>query len=605
MKNKLKSLIVCTVLIVALIIGAVPCYALGSGETDSYINRITGEKASSLGVSGAQGIVDYYAKNSMTLGGEWYVLSFIQNGNRLDYSSYEKNLINYLKNITLYSAVTREKFALVLIALGSTDSFAKKYIQQVSDEAIGKKGVMSYIYGLHLLNNGCSSVLFTKNELVSKIISLQKSDGGWTLSGDRSDVDVTAMALQSLAPYYASNKASIDRAVNMLSARQSSDGDFQSYGVYNAESTAQVIIALSALRIDADSDSRFVKNGKSCLDGLLKYKTGGGFLHSTDGEVNNSASSQAFDAFVSYSRFLRGRGSYYIYANRFTPVSVPTSATSGTVENNEENIASSSAYIPSSAAENVSDSVSNGVTSLSGISNNTEAASTEAVTTSQTETVTDADSTETYVTKIASEENGATSDIETDKHAEIPAYKLIVSAVILALALAVSGIFIILKRRNFKNFIVIFAIAAILITVVLFTNIVPAGSYYNGNGVKVKNPVGTVTLTVRCDTITGKPSAPENPVIIDSTEFEIEQGETVYSVLARASRLKKIPFEHNSNYYVSGIDNLYEYQFGELSGWMYKVNGVLPSVGCNEYVLSDGDEIQWLYTCDIGNDLDD
>ena len=64
-----------------------------------------------------------------------------------------------------------------------------------------------------------------------------------------------------------------------------------------------------------------------------------------------------------------------------------------------------------------------------------------------------------------------------------------------------------------------------------------------------------------------------------------------------------IPFEHNSSYYISGIDNLYEFQFGDLSGWMYLVNGETPSVGCGEYKLSDGDTVQWLYTCDIGNDL--
>ncbi|MGM9626294.1 MAG: DUF4430 domain-containing protein [Eubacteriales bacterium] len=48
---------------------------------------------------------------------------------------------------------------------------------------------------------------------------------------------------------------------------------------------------------------------------------------------------------------------------------------------------------------------------------------------------------------------------------------------------------------------------------------------------------------------------------------------------------------------------LYEFDFGDLSGWIYKVNGETPSVGCGDYVLSDGDEIAWLYTCDLGNDL--
>lgn len=56
--------------------------------------------------------------------------------------------------------------------------------------------------------------------------------------------------------------------------------------------------------------------------------------------------------------------------------------------------------------------------------------------------------------------------------------------------------------------------------------------------------------------------------------------------------------------YVEGINNIYEFDFGDLSGWMYFVNGESPSVSCGEYVLSDTDEIKWLYTCDIGKDLE-
>ena len=55
--------------------------------------------------------------------------------------------------------------------------------------------------------------------------------------------------------------------------------------------------------------------------------------------------------------------------------------------------------------------------------------------------------------------------------------------------------------------------------------------------------------------------------------------------------------------YISGINYLYEFDFGDLSGWMYRVNDTAPSVGCGEYHLSDGDFIEWLYTTDIGNDL--
>ncbi|MBQ9471715.1 MAG: DUF4430 domain-containing protein, partial [Ruminococcus sp.] len=55
--------------------------------------------------------------------------------------------------------------------------------------------------------------------------------------------------------------------------------------------------------------------------------------------------------------------------------------------------------------------------------------------------------------------------------------------------------------------------------------------------------------------------------------------------------------------YIAGINYLYEFDYGDLSGWMYRVNGVLPEVGCQSYTVSDGDEIEWLYTTNIGKDF--
>ncbi|MBR1898597.1 MAG: DUF4430 domain-containing protein, partial [Oscillospiraceae bacterium] len=57
--------------------------------------------------------------------------------------------------------------------------------------------------------------------------------------------------------------------------------------------------------------------------------------------------------------------------------------------------------------------------------------------------------------------------------------------------------------------------------------------------------------------------------------------------------------------YIAGINYLYEYEFGDLSGWVYHVNGISPSRGCGDYLLSDGDVIEWLYTCDLGRDLNE
>jgi hypothetical protein len=104
---------------------------------------------------------------------------------------------------------------------------------------------------------------------------MQLSDRGWALSGTVSDVDVTAMAIQALAPHYKSKakvKTAVDAALTLLSERQMSTGEFQSYGKANSQSTSQVITALSCLGINGITDTRFIKHDNTLLDGLLRYQ---------------------------------------------------------------------------------------------------------------------------------------------------------------------------------------------------------------------------------------------------------------------------------------------------------------------------------------------
>ena len=78
---------------------------------------------------------------------------------------------------------------------------------------------------------------------------------------------------------------------------------------------------------------------------------------------------------------------------------------------------------------------------------------------------------------------------------------------------------------------------------------------------------------------------------------------SVYDVLVVACNENNILFSANMGY-IEGINNVYEMDFGKSSGWIYFVNGESPSVGSESYVLSDGDEIEWHYTCNMGKDLD-
>ena len=101
---------------------------------------------------------------------------------------------------------------------------------------------------------------------------------------------------------------------------------------------------------------------------------------------------------------------------------------------------------------------------------------------------------------------------------------------------------------------------------------------------------------------------PANGWILGSTEAEFSEGESVFDVLLRVCTEKKIhmEFEETPMYqsaYIEGIYNIYEFDCGELSGWMYSVNGWFPNYGCSRYAVRDGDVICWVFTCDLGDDV--
>lgn len=130
-----------------------------------------------------------------------------------------------------------------------------------------------------------------------------------------------------------------------------------------------------------------------------------------------------------------------------------------------------------------------------------------------------------------------------------------------------------------------------------------------------------VTISIRVDTILKNydkldPSlrsekfVPQNGVILKTTKYELKGKENVFDILVRATRDHRIHMEYqgaNENQYgsvyIEGINHVYEFSAGELSGWMYSVNGWYPNYGASRYYLKDGDKIEWNYTCDLGRDL--
>ena len=127
----------------------------------------------------------------------------------------------------------------------------------------------------------------------------------------------------------------------------------------------------------------------------------------------------------------------------------------------------------------------------------------------------------------------------------------------------------------------------------------------------------TCKLSVRCDTILNNMDllsrdkwelVPKDGVIFATATVTFYKGESVFNVLRREMKKAKIQMEFKNtpmynSAYIEGINNLYEFDAGDLSGWMYKVNGWFPNYGCSRYRLKDGDTVEWVYTCDLGKDV--
>ncbi len=660
MKNKALAVFICLLAICILVVGTVPVSAESEsntvGKVQSLAHSIVDFKLKQSGVNTIQNWINSSITQNAGTASEWYVFALSQNGS-YDFSSYKKALIKYLDNNTVYSAVSKQKYALTLIATGSTDS----YISTVMEESIGQQGIMSWVYGLHLLNNGYISSSVTVKTVKEKLLSLQLNDGGWALMGTTGDVDITAMTIQSLAPYYKSDssvKSAVDKALSLLSSRQLQDGDYSSYGVSNAESTAQVITALSELGINGEADSRFIKNGNTLFDGLEKYRlSDGSFCHRIGEGSNDTATVQAFYSLISYIRMSDGKSGLYILDNRnpkgvatVTPSAsnpVESATKKSTATDNESDSSDSSQTTQGNKISNTEDldqtdkSENNGGSLQTDISQNyvgTEQAnnsqnddsleqpqslenstdyqqiqSTEnSVNAQQTQLDTSATAVTKSIDAKADKEKDAVetnTEIISENSRNNSNYKLWTCLIIVGLGGTACVVLFVMKKMNKKNFIAVLVIVIIAVCVVLVTNFQSAEDYYNGKDTVKENATGTVTLTIRCDTVVGKSDSeyiPTNGIILDTTEFEIENNDTVYEILTEASKRYNIHMENSGTegmVYMSGINYLYELDFGELSGWMYYVNGDTPSVGCDQYILSDGDSIEWLYTCEMGNDL--
>ena len=259
-------------------------------------------------------------------GGEWMVIGLARSGRTVP-AGYYDNVVEYVKakadaNERLHRAKVTDN-ARVILALTSigkdvTNVGGHNLLKGLDNMAyVQTQGINGPIFTLIALDSHNYPTMgdVTREKLIQVILDAQLNDGGWDLSAENADTDMTAMAIQALAPYYKTNetvKAAVDKALEALSALQRNDGGFGSWGTVNSESCDQVIVALTALGIDPTTDSRFVKNGLTVLDALASfYVTGGGFRHTAGGDLDGMATEQGYYALASYYRFLNGQTSLY------------------------------------------------------------------------------------------------------------------------------------------------------------------------------------------------------------------------------------------------------------------------------------------------------
>lgn len=270
-----------------------------------------------------------------TSGGEWVALGLARSGSISDTlaEQYAQAAYQYVKkkgSSTMSDSKSTEnsRMILALTSIGKdpTDVAGYDLLEPLADlDYVKSQGINGPIFALIALDSHdyeipkavAGKTQTTREALIDAILAAQLSDGGWNVNGNGADADMTAMAIQALAPYYSSNaivKSAIDDALNRLSQMQEANGGYTSWGTANAESVAQVIVALTSLGIDPASDGRFIKNGYSTLDALATfYNDKGGFKHSQSDTTssNGLATEQAYYALASWYRLKAGKTSLY------------------------------------------------------------------------------------------------------------------------------------------------------------------------------------------------------------------------------------------------------------------------------------------------------
>ena len=505
--------------------------------------------------------------------GEWLILALARGGiiSGTDTSgaavTYLENAYSVLRDMRDTKMSQPTDYARVTLAMSALGVEAPQSVLDVvrDYDRVAAQGINAVTYALLALDSkpykdaGDDAL---RDKYVALLLDNACESGGGVYGGDKTstaDVDMTAMVLQALAPYYlngdANVKTAVDKGLSALKTMQQSTGGFASYGTYNAESTAQVIVALTALGIDPTS-AEWKKTGDP-VDALLHFYDASAsmFRHTTNGKADQMATEQSAYALVAYKRFVSKQNRLYDMSDAFSE--------SGEVKDPKQTVASAKLEIGAMGRQTVSMAVAN-----------TE------------------DEVKSYIaTRLK---------LLTTKG---PTYEVSVQKLVPAVAGTETD-----PNGTGGSFIA-------TVTITMDSAKETADIYGTITATKYEAPKEDITVTFQllgdehhtiktdADVHTYRFNADEMPVWIDTVTVTVPGGSTVGDVFKKVMDEKGYTYVGLEGGYISSITTPDKVELTHKddgrgnSGWMYLVNGKHANVGLNSYTLSGGEVITW-HWCD-------
>lgn len=338
-----------------------PDYSSSTIEEETYTIYV--KKASTVAVSDmyndiANVVSEGLTEDKLVCGNEWNIMTAARAGklSKADAEKYYESVVNKLAEVEgdLLEAnrpTTNARVILALSAMGidATDVDGHNLLAPLANlDLIKNQGLNAAAYALLAINSGryeiptveAGATQATVENIIDYILEEEITEGGWDWFTTNPDVDLTAMVLQALAPYKNDTKvnAAIERGLTVLSNLQNPDGSYASWGTTNSCSIAQVIVALTELNINPNTDARFIKNGYTTIQALADfYVQGAGFAYSYGGSTQEVATQQAAYALVANDRLLNGKNSLYNMHDAFEANNNDDGSNNNNNNNNNDN----------------------------------------------------------------------------------------------------------------------------------------------------------------------------------------------------------------------------------------------------------------------------